>query len=905
MILIAAGIFFYFSFNKYQEIKAPVSGGFNAIPGNACFILESRQSKNLWKKLSETNILWADLLGTEFFSRLNLFGSRVDSVLSSVSGAHEMMNGNSVFISVHKNTSGGFDFLYTFSLPDLSKTEVVDDIMNKAAGNGTVTKREYDDAEIRTITFKQAQSEFYFTVHKGIFSGSFSVILIEDAIRQLNSGIPVTSDKSFSKVLSTAGAKAEANLYINYRNFPEYVQTFLAPGVKSNTQFFTGFAGWSALDISLKPNALLMNGYTFAGDSLHQYLGIFSKQKPQQIEIPNIIPANTSTLLYFGVSSFKAFHRDYKSWLDSRNQLVNYTGTVDAVNKKNKIDVEEEMLSWIDNEFALVISEPGKEDFSANTFAVFRSNKISEAVKKINALSDSVARKEGSKSDTLHFRGFVIKEFPLSKICGALLGSAFNSMESNYFTSVEDYIVFGKNEQALKYFVSEYGSGKTLSKNSYYNAFRKENLSDEANIFLYNNIARSTQLYKNFVAQEFVNDIDEKLELFRKFEAVGIQFSSDNGLFYQNIYLKNNPIYKQETTSLWETLLDTTVTMKPALVINHNNLTKEIFVQDDANTIYLISNTGKILWKRKLDGKIISGVFQVDKLRNDKLQLLFSTAKKIYLVDRNGKDVDGFPVTLKAEASAGIAVFDYEKNRNYRILVPCADKNVYNYTENGKPADKWKFEKTEAEVQMPLQHFSISGKDYLVAVDAAGKIYVTNRRGEKSAGPKERLTGAKNNFFVEKGKDLVSTFIIACDSTGKVQKVSLGNEKQSTKPASFSSPVYFLYCDLNKDEKNDYIFVSATGISGYGNDNKLFFSVDPKKQVSAYASVYAFENGKTFIGLTSPENKEIYLLDGNGKNYPGFPLYGASAFSIGDINKDNRLYLAVSAKKSIYVYSLE
>jgi len=905
LLIVGAGVLIYFSYNKYEEVKAQVSEGFHAIPGNACFILESRQSKNVWKKLSETNILWADLLGTEFFNNLNLFGNRIDSVLSSVNGAYEMMNNHSVFISVHKNTSGSFDFLYTFSLPDLSKESVIDDIMQKACGSSEITKREYDDAEIKNVKFSQTQNLFYYTIHKGIFSGSFSGILIEDAIRQLNSGVPITNDKSLSKVLNTAGAKSDANFYINYKNFPEYVQTFLIPVIKKNISFFSDFAGWGELDVSFKPNALLMNGYTFASDSMHQYLGIFAKQKPQQIEITQIIPANTSTFLFFGVSSFKAFNRDYKFWLDSKNQLTNYTSIVEAVNKKNKINVEEEMLSWIDNEFALVITEPGKTDYSSNSFGVFRSNRITEAVTKLNSLSDSIAKKEKSKSDTLNFRGFIIKEFPLSKILGALLGEAFSTIESNYFTVVEDYVVFGKTEQAMKSFISDYGSGKTLSKNNYYNEFKKENLSDEANIFLYNSIARSPNLYKNFVADEFLKDIDDKLELFRKFEAVGIQLSADNGMFYQNIYLKQNPVYKKETTSLWETLLDTTITSKPALVINHNNQTKEIFVQDDANTIYLISNTGKILWKRKLDEKIMSEVFQIDKLRNEKLQMLFNTKTKIYLVDRNGKDVDGFPIKLKANASAGIAVFDYENSRNYRIVLPCDDKNVYNYTENGKPADKWKFDKTDAVVKIPLQHFNISGKDYLIALDASGKVYVVNRRGEKEIKPKEKVFAFKNNFFVETGKDLSSTYIITCDSLGNVQKLSLNNEKQNVKLKDFPTAPFFTYCDINGDSKKEYVFVSGTILTAYGQDKKLLFISDLKKTISSPAFAFNFSNEKTYLGFACAESREVYLTDRNGKTYSGFPLYGATSFSIGDINKDNHLYLVTAAEKSVYVYSLE
>lgn len=50
------------------------------------------------------------------------------------------------------------------------------------------------------------------------------------------------------------------------------------------------------------------------------------------------------------------------------------------------------------------------------------------------------------------------------------------------------------------------------------------------------------------------------------------------------------------------------------------------------------------------------------------------------------------PVTLKADTKAGMALYDYDKNKNYRIFVPCADRRVYLYDIRGqliKRLEKW------------------------------------------------------------------------------------------------------------------------------------------------------------------------------------------------------------------------
>src|SRR5690606_30369458 len=152
----------------------------------------------------------------------------------------------------------------------------------------------------------------------------------------------------------------------------------------------------------------------------------------------------------------------------------------------------------------------------------------------------------------------------------------------------------------LKSFITDFTNKKVLSKNENFEAFN-ENLSSNSNIFIYNNIARSVNVYKAFCKEDYIPMIDEKLELFRKFEAIAFQVSTEkNNLFYNNIHLKYNPVYKQETASLWELALDTIVKSTPQLVINHNTNAKEIIVQDAANKIYLISNTGKVIWTKQL-----------------------------------------------------------------------------------------------------------------------------------------------------------------------------------------------------------------------------------------------------------------------------------------------------------------
>ena len=60
-------------------------------------------------------------------------------------------------------------------------------------------------------------------------------------------------------------------------------------------------------------------------------------------------------------------------------------------------------------------------------------------------------------------------------------------------------------------------------------------------------------------------------------------------------------------------------------------------MQDDSNTIYLISKSGEILWQRKIEGEIMGEAAQIDIFKNDKLQLLFNTKTEVHLIDETAK----------------------------------------------------------------------------------------------------------------------------------------------------------------------------------------------------------------------------------------------------------------------------
>lgn len=169
----------------------------------------------------------------------------------------------------------------------------------------------------------------------------------------------------------------------------------------------------------------------------------------------------------------------------------------------------------------------------------------------------------------------------------------------------------------------------------------------------------------------------------------------------------------------------------PFSVINHQTGEKETVYQDSSLVLHLVAADGQSLWTRKLDSPVKGSIYQVDALKNGKLQLFFCTEKAMYCIDRKGNDLDRFPFALPADVSGDCAVFDYDNNRTFRLLVPCADNTLYNYTLAASATEGWKLPKFNTPVAEVL-HWKSGGEDYLLAIDHKGGQHILKRNGQLS-----------------------------------------------------------------------------------------------------------------------------------------------------------------------------
>ena len=282
----------------------------------------------------------------------------------------------------------------------------------------------------------------------------------------------------------------------------------------------------------------------------------------------------------------------------------------------------------------------------------------------------------------------------------------------------KDYIVFSNNERALEELINDNLNKNTLkSDSSFDNLF-----SEISNFSTLNNSYFSGSNY-NFFKE--LNLLDSEND----FTENSFQLVQDNEIIHFNAIISKRNIKDKnlKISKLFDVEIDEEILMNPHFVKNHITKKLDIVVQDTKNNLYLISNNGKVLWKKKIDQPILGEVSQIDIYKNGRLQLIFNTKNKIYVLDRNGKDVKPFPKTFKDPITQPLAVFDYDKNKNYRILIT-QGRELIMYDKNGKKVSGFKYKKSSNDISSKPKHFRILNKDFIV-FKIGNKIKILNRRG--------------------------------------------------------------------------------------------------------------------------------------------------------------------------------
>jgi len=906
LVIIIAAVFLFRKGGSFQEVRIA-----EAVPSSAIVFIDNIDYPYFAEEFAGESKLWSELITYEPLLTFDSLARRLNDKLPVMPLIREQLEAGAMGISLHLIGKNKILPLVYISLGDQASGQAIDNEIKLAAGkNAIFNVRKYEATYLTDVSFGNSGSfsGISYAIRDGLLILSSSSMLVEDAIRSINSEGGIYYKTGFRTVAGTAGKYVLGNLYLNYTLLDQLFLPAFRNGTGKAPASLASVAQWGEFDIDFRENVLLLNGMTYVNDSLPGWLNVFSGQSPVRIEASSFVPSNAIEFIAAGISDTDRFRADFRKELSVRNELQRFIANDNACKEKLGESIFDKLLELINDEIVWFTLENNKDNpFEQVVMLEVRSQ--SEAREKlerwISVLAELNGREMGSYTGEYKLDeqvSFTIYSFPELFYEQGIAGKFIRPR----FAIYDNYIIFGDTEEAISRTIYQNVLHKTLENEPYYEPISNL-VSTRASFTCFTRPWHILSRFRGIMTGEANRLLDSLSIPIQKLPGLVVQFSNEGEVFYSNISLNYTSRVREKAMTVWESLLDSTVYMKPTLVVNHYTSEKEILVQDAKHSVYLVNSTGRILWQVRLDGPILSEIYQVDYYDNGKLQYLFNTETGIHMIDRNGNYVERYPVKLRGHATNGMSLFDYDKRRSYRIFVACNDRKIYVYDLEGNIVSGWSFRRSEGIVTRPIQHFRIADKDYIVFADRI-RTYILDRQGHERVKLKEQVVISENNgYYLDMNITGSGPRFVSTDTSGNVFGISVGGEVERILEHDATPGHYFRIKDLDQDGKPECIFADGNELEVVDIKGKRLFSYKIKSDISTQPDIYEFSSSDLKIGLTDREKNQIYLINSDGSLYEGFPLEGDTRFSIGYFaGSDSRFNLIVGSQNGfLYNYSIE
>ena len=672
---------------------------------------------------------------------------------------------------------------------------------------------------------------FYSTLNDSILMVSTSLKIVE------NSDNDKRIHPELEKLYNTTDEEKPLSVLLNLKDNTVFNSFFVNDSIKTKQ-----LSNYVSVDVDLSQKEILFNGITKPTDSSKSLINVFKGLTPQKNEMASITPSNTNGFLSFTFNDYNLFSENLNKFrrVDS---IVSTTSLFDGV--------KEVGIIYENGEKAIIL------------------NSIDSGLTQEALLSE--------QSLATNFRQIDIYNFSETHLFSDVLYPFISFNKVSYYCNIDNFFVFSNDIETIQNIISSYQNNATFANSQFYTDIENQLSGQSSLLTVINGQGLSNILNKNL--QE---DLNINLS---NYKASALQFVYDNDFAHINGVI-NKSSKKGLEHSVSEELnikLDSDLLIDPQLVTNHYTKEKEIVVQDINNNLYLISNKGKILWKKALHGQVLGKIEQIDIFKNGRLQLLFATPHRMYLIDRNGNDVNPFPSNFNDEITQPLSVFDYDGKKNYRIVVS-QGKNIIMYNAMAQVVKGFTFKSAKSTIIQQPQHFRIGSKDYIV-VKTKDQLYILNRTGSTRVKPKTSNTYSGQSVYIYNNKFTTTSEdgnLISIDENGNVAPQN-----------------------LNISELHNIDATSKTLVAQYENKLRIKDRIIELDYGSYSKPKIFYINDKIYVTVTDLQAQKVYLFDSQAKLLPNFPVYGSSQIVLDKIDTDHNLeFITKGESNSILIYKI-
>ncbi len=500
---------------------------------------------------------------------------------------------------------------------------------------------------------------------------SDSETLVKSSRRHLEKSISIMDATGF--VEASAAVHGSDVMFFSNSHAKTLMSGMFSKNYAAYNPFVSAMSQWTVAEVGkADASGTYMTVRPVFGGDPSEYMTVLSKSEPGTSKLAQILPSYTISALSLPVEDVNSYISAYQEYMDSKQSLQSY--------RRKQSDLETRRgIKPADFFSRLEVREVAK--------ASFMSGGAREEVNLMRVGREDTLIFVGTENKSFKDYKPAIHAWPYASYISSVFGKYFTLKDESCFTYIDGWIVSG----SLKA-VEEYVSGRALS----YGLV--EYMADAGQKDMLSSQDASMVIYHSFTEHP-----EGDTSIFSKSFAAGLRPFREGNDFCPVVMTMTNgkdglamkvqmPKLTMMRTKAPEFVRDTTVVIPqgPFSVKNSGTGQMNKFYQNSHGSLCLNDESGKGLWGVPFKGKLCGTAYNVDYYANGKLQIIFGSGSSIYIIDRLGRFVSGFPVDLDKEILLGPDLYDFNDSRAYNIMVLHKDNTIEMYNLKGRKPASWK-----------------------------------------------------------------------------------------------------------------------------------------------------------------------------------------------------------------------
>lgn len=559
MYLILIGILAvggYFIYIKFFASKGTVDA-FNTIPDDAVFIVETTNLSQAWSTINDSE-LWQHLIETQYFGDLNDDIELVNTFLDSNAVAKLLFKDTKLIVAGVMSSPKEWDFLFAV---DLEKGSTTFQSLNKiidVIDGFKVTRTEFknDNGKYTIIQLtdeKDSEFKIYITFAENVVLVSFNGGIIQKSLEQLYDN-HWEKNKNFVEIMQQIPQRKLFKIYANYSKIDDFMGTFLTSEDKTITMLANSLA-FSVLNFDVNKNQIILDGYANL-DSVGSYVHALANVEPGKLSAYKIMTDQSAAYVSIAFDDYFQFYNNLMNEYTENypEEAKDIEKGLDLLKNVIKINIEEDLFSWIGNEIALFKIRPLSTVSKQEDIAfVIQTNDIEAAKDGMAQIVKQIRKWSPFKFKEYDYKNFEISYLKQKAFFKPFFGKLFEGIDEPYFTFIEDYVVFSNSQEILQQIIDDYIAGRTLSKDAKFQSFL-DDFSVKSTISAFIMMPKMYPTLYYFTPTADRNDLKENEELIMSFARVGFQLVSKGKMFTTTLIAEyDEDAYFEDLTGKLET----------------------------------------------------------------------------------------------------------------------------------------------------------------------------------------------------------------------------------------------------------------------------------------------------------------------------------------------------------------